>query len=202
MGYVLLLFVTQSASLAPADRFTLIIEGLCHAVAWRGGILGRVAAPLIILIWSRLRRIATRFAHIATTAPSPARPRPGRLRRSPPLPLPRRKAWLLRLAPEVASGASQLRHFLADPEVATLLAADPRFGRILRPLCFALGIRAAGIRAAGIRFAQALPPPDAAPSVRPIPYVAPEQAPPATAPPAAYPPSTTPPWPDLAPASA
>jgi hypothetical protein len=196
MGYVLLPFVTQTASPAPADHFALIIEGLCHAVARRGGILGGLAGPLIILVWSRLRRLATRFAHATTTPYRPARPRPGRLRRSPKLPLPSRKAWLLRLAPETASGASQLRHFLADPEIATLLATDPRFGRILRPLCQMLGVRATGIRPAQ---ALRLPPTDKAPSAL-IPCVASKQAPPVT-PPAAYPPWTTPPpWPDAQPA--
>jgi hypothetical protein len=94
--------------------------------------------------------------------------------------LPRNRAWLLRLVPEAASGASQLRYFLADPEVASLLAAAPKLQAILRPLCHMLGIRAAGIPAAAIRFSQPLPPPsqppDAPLAARPIPCHAPPQA--------------------------
>jgi hypothetical protein len=37
MGYVLLPFVSQTIPPAPADRIKLIIEGLCHAAARRGG---------------------------------------------------------------------------------------------------------------------------------------------------------------------
>jgi hypothetical protein len=158
--------VTQTASLSLADRLKLIIEGLCQAIARRVG-LGGLAGPLIVLIWTHLRRLSSRFAYATATLYRPSRPRPNRLRRPPPRPLPRRKAWLLRLAPETASGASQLRHFLADPELAPLLAADPRLGRILRPLCHALGIRAGGIRAAAIRPAKAAPPPDVAPPPSP-----------------------------------
>jgi hypothetical protein len=38
----------------PADRFVVIIEDLCLAVARRGGLDG-LASPLIILIWSALK---------------------------------------------------------------------------------------------------------------------------------------------------
>jgi hypothetical protein len=186
-GCVLLLFVTQTASLAPADRLALIIEGLCQAIARRCGLTG-LAGPLIILIWTRLRRTAARFTRAllaegagispsrpqaVMAAPDEARGKPSRAR--PKSPLPRRKAWLLRLAPETASAASQFRHFLADPEVAALLADAPHLARILRPLCHALGIRAAGpgaagSGAAGIRANQAPPPPlplpDPAPPAR------------------------------------
>jgi hypothetical protein len=206
MGCVLRLFVSQTAPPAPADRLALIVEGLCQAVARNGGVRG-LAGPFIILVWSRLRRTAVRFAHAAmlpsgtridpdrpvSATPSDARgkqsrgrPAKERLTRerpqsTPPL-LPRHKAWLLRLVPETASGASQLRHFLADPEVATLLTNAPHLGRILRPLCFALGIRPA----------QALPPlpllaPGAAPSAPPMPSHAPPE--PAEPPPAAPPPA-------------
>ena len=196
VGCGLLAFVSQTIPSAPsaqvvADRLALIIEGLCQAVARRCG-LGGLAGPFIILIWSRLRRLATRFARHALI-PIPSNPqtvaeaviasaaKPSRKRSTSASPLlPRRKAWLLLLAPETASGASQLRHFLADPEVASLLAQAPQLRRILNPLCHMLGIRAA----------QALPPPSSQPP----------EAPPATPlipchaqPPAA--PIAFPPWP-------
>jgi hypothetical protein len=159
----------------PADRFALIVEGLCRVVAARHA--RGLAGPMIILIWTRLRRAGTRFASLlarfeAGTLPAFARPRrraacrasacsadPGEdgrgaemERGSPPQGgsatrsrgagprLPRGVAWLLRLAPETAGYASQLQYFLADPEVAALLAAAPRMARALRPLCRMLGV--------------------------------------------------------------
>jgi hypothetical protein len=128
-----------------ADRLALIIEALCHAVARRVG-LGGLAGPLIILIASRLRRLAARFTRRATATPAhreasrPARPRQ---RAWVPLYPPRRFAWLLRLAPEVAPIAAQLRHLLTEPDMAVLLAAIPELRRTLRPLCQMLGIRPA-----------------------------------------------------------
>ena len=146
----------------PADRFALIIEGLCRVVAAQHA--RGLAGPMIILIWTRLRRAGTRFASLlarfeAGTLRPAARPRCPGARSSAPaaepdeagrgLPqgrcsarsreasprLPRGFAWLIRLAPETACGAEQLRYFLADPEVAALLAAAPRIARALRPLC-------------------------------------------------------------------
>ncbi|HET9147406.1 MAG TPA: hypothetical protein VFN77_05115 [Acetobacteraceae bacterium] len=177
--------MTRTASPSLAGHFALIIEGMCQIIARRVG-LG-LAGPLIILIRARLRRYAARFAHATTTPYRPSKPRPNRLRPSRPHPLPRRKAWLLRLVPETASGASQLRHFLADPELAALLAADPRFNRILRPLCRMLGIRAASLHPA-----KAAPPPDAPPAEAPpapIPCLAPGQPAPVSFPPWATPPA-------------
>ena len=53
----------HTAATAPADRFALIIGSLLQAVAEQGG--KRIAGPLTMLIWSRLRRMAARFAAIA-----------------------------------------------------------------------------------------------------------------------------------------
>ncbi len=128
---------------APADRFARLIEVLCRALAARGG--RGLAGPLIILLWSRLRRTAVRFASLA------ARVRAGRLpanaaatrsgKSGPPPPnLPKSRGWLVRLMPEAAASASQLQHLLADPEMAALLAAAPQAGRLLRPLCRMLGV--------------------------------------------------------------
>jgi hypothetical protein len=131
-----------------ADRFARIIDGLCRAIAAQGA-WGRLTGPLMLLVWSRLRRMAVRFASLAarvqagTAAPRrPAAPRPAGGRRRPPYQrLPRGFAWLVRLVPQAASGASQLQHLLAEPEMATLLAAAPQMGRTLRPLCRMLGLR-------------------------------------------------------------
>ena len=135
-----------AAPLTPDDRFAGIIDGLCRAVAASLGRNG-VTGPLIILIWSRLRRTATRFARLAArvragrprvarrrpASPRPARPRPPRL--------PAGFAWLPRLVPQTTAGASQLQYLLLDPEMAALIEAAPQAARILRPLCRMLGVR-------------------------------------------------------------
>jgi hypothetical protein len=147
---VLISFVSAPALLSPADRFARIMEGLCRTVAARGG-KGGLPGALVILLWGRLRRMAARFASVATrlnagilhpAAPSSAAPRT-RPRRPDPPRLSRRFASLLRLVPQASVAGSQLQHLLADPQMAGLLAAAPQLGRILRPLCRMLGVRPA-----------------------------------------------------------
>ncbi len=101
----------------------------------------------MLLLWSRLRRTAERFARLAAKVHAGTLPPPRRRLRSPrparpqPLRLPRGVAWLLRRLPQAAAAASQLQHLLADPAMADLLAAAPQAGRLLRPLCQMLGVR-------------------------------------------------------------
>lgn len=130
-----------------AEPFGRILDLLCRAVAARG-VGGWLGGLPVILIWSRLRRLAENFARLAErlaagTPPGPPRPRHHASRPNRPKPphrLPQGTAWLVRLVPEAASGAAQLRHLLADPEMAALVAASPQAGRLLRPLCRMLGV--------------------------------------------------------------
>jgi len=134
---------------ALADRLAPIIAGLCRAVASRAA-ADRALAPLLVLVWSRLRRMAARFACLAGRADAGAPPSRGVPRPSGPRPfgsrerlhpgLPGGFAWLVRLVPEAACHGAQLQHLLSDPGVAALLAATPRAGRVLRPLCRMLGV--------------------------------------------------------------
>lgn len=145
-AHVLVPFMPHPPS-AAAAHLAAIIDLLCQTAAARiAG--GRLAGPLIVLICTRLRRMAARFAAHAARAgtPSPpprnpgtAKPRPALAPKTPALP--RRVAWLLRLVPETAAGASQLQNLLAGPEMAALVAAAPQTGRVLRPLCRILGVR-------------------------------------------------------------
>jgi hypothetical protein len=134
-----------------ADYFARIIDSLLQAVAEQGG--KRIAGPLTMLIWNRLRRMVARFAAIAAavhagTTISSSRPkrtvelgssdvaprsRPEHNSSTKPR-LPTGFAWLLRLAqmPKVACCRSQFIHFLWTPEVVELLTASPQTGRILR----------------------------------------------------------------------
>ena len=132
------------------DRLAAIVALLAGCVAEQG-CLRRVAGALVIAIWTRLHRISAHFRAVAATPlppPRPARPDPPPRATAPhPAPSPRRPTamahdagWLVRLMPGTAASRSQLEALLRDPEMAALLAADPRLGRILRPLCWMLGV--------------------------------------------------------------
>ena len=145
--------MTSIETLTASDRFSLVLGGLCRAVAAR--IAGGALAPaMIVLIWSRLKRVERQVLRLLT------RFRAGRLRVVPDTPvvrsasggarrggvasaLPRGFAWLIPLVPQWAAGyASQLRVVLAEPEMVALIAAAPQARRALRPLCRMLGIEA------------------------------------------------------------
>jgi hypothetical protein len=143
------LFVTAALPLSATDRFALIMEGLCRAIAARSA-GGRVAGPLIILIWNRLSRMAVRFAALAARVRSGALPSPAPVRTPaasrpasprPSRPLPDGFTLLVRLAPEAACFGGQLQDLLSDPEMTALLSAAPQIGRLLRPLCRMLGVK-------------------------------------------------------------
>ncbi len=131
----------------------------------------------MLLLWSRLRRTAERFARLAAKVHAGTLPPPRRRLRSPrparpqPLRLPRGVAWLLRRLPQAASAASQLQHLLADPAMADLLAAAPQAGRLLRPLCQMLGVRPPPARSLSSGRQQAGPaaPPPPVPPGGPVP---------------------------------
>ncbi len=128
-----------------SDRFSGIIEGLCRAVASRAA-ANPALSRLLVLLWSRLRRMAARFASLTervggrvgvrTPRRDGNRPRPsGALER-----LPRGFGWLVRLVPEAACYGAQLQGLLSGPGMAELLAATPGAKRVLRPLCRMLAV--------------------------------------------------------------
>jgi hypothetical protein len=146
-------WIAPQPALGLSDRLALIVGGLCRALAAHAG-KDHSAAPLVLLAWTRLRRLSARFASLAAAgrvgrlAPASVAPRradPAALFPLPDLPqpyrLPRGFGWLLRLAPETAAYGGQVEHWLADPELAAVLAKAPQAGRILRPLCRMLGVR-------------------------------------------------------------
>ena len=133
---------------ALAARLDAIVAGLCDVVAAKGLSRGLTGA-LILLVWTRLRRLAARFTIFSRRPSAPPRrrtsaprhPAPDTKRRAAPRPLPRGRFWLRRALPELAGVAAQLAHILATPEMAALLEARPETGRALRPLCHLLGLR-------------------------------------------------------------
>jgi hypothetical protein len=144
-----------------ARRLGLTLGGLCTAL---GVVVGKSpAAALLTLAWKHIfRRRGLLEALLARVAagwlPRPVAPRPTPTAKQPaareplapdrphigPLPLdplPRGRAWLVRIVGYRAAGfGSQLDHLLTDPAMAEFVAAVPSAARMLRPLCQALGI--------------------------------------------------------------
>jgi hypothetical protein len=143
------------ATLSPIDRFVLVLDALCAAVAARFKTPPMTGARVVV-IWKRIRRIRllvqALVARIQAGTYRERPTRPGGARRPgarpptpmPPLdPLPRNFGWLLGLVPyEAASLAEGVRRVLAEPEMAAMIAATPRLTRLLRPLCWMLHIDA------------------------------------------------------------
>lgn len=160
-------------SLPPAERLACILDGLCKAVAARGP-GGFLPIPLLVLVWTRIRQASGRIVRLAARAEAgtlPAVPRAPRAAPASPTPrkpqrrLPCRAGWLIGPVPEAGGYASQLRHLLAQPDMAALLEAAPGIERLLRPLCRMLGVER-----------PPLPPRPTSPPTSPIP---PRQPPPA-----------------------
>ena len=135
-SYILTRRVTDAPP-TPTERFSGILNWLVRAVDSRGH-TGQLARPLVALIVHRLilmrQAIARAIARMATGKMTPRKsggPRPGR-RAGTPNRFPTSPAWLIKLVPETAAGAWQLRSLLTDPEVLALLAAAP--ATMLRPL--------------------------------------------------------------------
>jgi len=131
----------------PAECFATLLHWLGQAVDSRG-LTGRLALPLVVLILNRIREIQQRFARLAarirasrfSARRSTPRRHTGRTPRRP-SELPQGAAWLIKLVPEAAASASQLRFLFVDPEMAALLAAAPAsMARPIRSLCRMLGV--------------------------------------------------------------
>ena len=138
----------------PAAYLAGTLEELRAAVAARAIRPFRPGLPgwLILLIWSRLGRIAKRlariFAQLEAGTLKPPRKRPPATRKPaarPPPPdgkkLPRGFGWLVPLVPGIGFGRGRLEALLAAPEMQALLEATPQLGRQLRPLCHMFGLR-------------------------------------------------------------
>jgi len=120
---------------------------------------------------ARLRHLLARFRAVAATPIPPPRPelKPAEPRFVPthrfrdlsadplsdptpePIRLPRARCWLSRLVPQAAAERTQLEELLRDPATRERLAADPRLGRILRPLGWMLGVERALLPPSGWR---------------------------------------------------
>jgi len=128
------------------------------------------------VLLTRLRHLAARFRAVAASPIPPPKPAVGPPAggaeprfvatytptdpladsASGPVRLPRSWRWLTRLEPQVAAERAQLEELLRDPAMIERLAADPRLGRILRPLGWMLGVDRALLPASGWRRRQVI----------------------------------------------
>jgi hypothetical protein len=154
------------APLSVVTCFTLILDGLMAAIAARIQDYP-FTSEMVVFLWKRVNTVKNRFLALAALIQagkifrervSNPRARNRSETVKPPginwrkwLPM-SRFAWLCRLMPSLANrfGAAQfgcgLRDLLGKPEMKALLAATPKAGRTLAPLCFMLGIDAALLR--------------------------------------------------------
>ncbi len=136
-----------------------IVASLCAAMFWRRGHARH--GSLLFHLEAYLARLAARFERLylrwqAGTLPRPRAPKahpplagasdaepPTRAARprTPPIrpPVPRAHAFISRIVPDGWAIACQLEAMLARPDCAEFLAAVPRAGRLLRPLCRLIG---------------------------------------------------------------
>jgi len=124
-----------------ARRLGLILAALAGLVAAR--FLRRPElAGLIVPLWRRLTHVARRFERAAVAVPGTVRVRAARVGgRKPGVRLPGAQGWLVRaLGYEAVGYGSQLAHLLDDAEMRALIAAVPGVGRVLRPVCWMLGL--------------------------------------------------------------
>jgi hypothetical protein len=132
---------------ALGQRYLPHIVDLCAGVAAVAA-RHRALAPLLVLVWVRLRRTLARLDRLALRwQQGRLRPRPRRSRspRRPPQiqpaeawrhrRTPQGHAWLIRLHQPLAQYAPRIQLLVDDPEIAALCAAAPQAGRLLRPLC-------------------------------------------------------------------
>jgi hypothetical protein len=161
----------QTTSLA--DRFTWLLEGLLKVIGTDAH-QRRMEAALAWAAWNRVRLLGERLIALI------ARARAGRLRaaRRTPHPdppaqggrersaadaahqvLPRAFGWITRALPATVQWAGVLAWLLRDPEVAALVEKAPQqAGRILRPLCHLLGVKAPEFLRRGYAPAEPQPP--------------------------------------------
>jgi hypothetical protein len=154
------------ATLSVAASLKLILDGLQAAIAARIQDYP-FTAEMVVFLWKRVNTVKNRFLALAALIDAgkiPCERQAKQRARKPPerekppginwrkwLPM-SRFAWLCRLMPSLADRfgaaqfAGQLRHLLGQPEMRALLAATPKAGRLLAPLCFMLGIEESMLR--------------------------------------------------------
>ena len=128
------------------------------------GDLPLLPGPVWTLLWFRLERLANRLTRLydrwqTNTLPKPRKttqrpktaqrptppqipelPAPGMPLVAAPTRLPQGRGWVTRRIPEAGPSAGQLHDLLQQPSIQDFVQAAPQAGRLLRPLCHALGV--------------------------------------------------------------
>ena len=132
-----------------------ILATFCQGLAERGG-RDRAAAPLVVALYARMRRIEQRFNRVVAKLLAGWRPaervvgaRAGRARvrpeRSVEGTIPQGYRWLFQFVqPAAATLRSRMEFVLADPVMRTLLAEVPAARRAILPICRMVGIAVGG----------------------------------------------------------
>ena len=136
-----------------------LAERFAWMITWFSRMMGveayrrRVDGPSGAAALRRIERLGRRFAELvamwqAGTLPAvrPARPRPASARVAKPRPpglLPWGFNWFRKLFPETAApfSGTLLEMLHGDPQMVALAAATPQAGRIVRPMCWMLGVK-------------------------------------------------------------
>ena len=128
-----------------------IIASFCQAVAERGG-RDRAAAPMVVLLYTRMLRIGRRFDRVVARLIAGWRPGVPVARASAGVPRARSAAarvpsgyrWLFAFVqPAAAALRSRMEHVLADPVMQQLLAEVPAARRAVLPICRMVGLKVA-----------------------------------------------------------
>jgi hypothetical protein len=140
-----------------SERLWQIATMMRVVVAARGG-RDRAMVPLVLLAWTRIGRLATRFERLVARLVAgrvfvPGRPRVASALVAAPnvvarvavgpenaMRLPTGQAWLVRSMQETAIYADSIVDLLARPGMSELLATSPGAGRVLRQFCRMLGV--------------------------------------------------------------
>ncbi len=134
------------------ERFLAVVAALCESV-YQDGIPKIEPYRKLQLICLHIHSFAARFLSVLANprrTPKPAaqaKPRARKPIANPPpeYGLPNRFAWLSSLSrgpnTDLAQARTDFITLLNDPDCAALFEANPGLGRILRPLCHALGLR-------------------------------------------------------------
>jgi hypothetical protein len=156
--------------LAVVEHLAILVRHLLLAIGNNqiGRIFGgKVPGPLVVPISVRLVALRDRFARLAARIVAGTyRPRRSTPRRSPGNSTPRRKTpfqesgWLDAMLPAAVAQQfrSHLHALLREPEMAALIRVAPvPMARVLRPLCWMLGVKPPATLASPGRAADAPP---------------------------------------------
>ena len=132
------------------SNFSIILTNLKAAIAVVAA-RERAWTALLVIVWGRLSRMVVRMERLvalwrAGKLPRVRAARAGRTcKTGVRVRLPTSPAWLLDYVREAGGFGAQIESLLTDEEFAAFVAAVPRAGRVLRPLCRMLGV---GVRVA------------------------------------------------------